>query len=52
MHRAMGTCQECRRQRHSALQISFPGTKDASSNSARDSVIPSCVGADHMNLKG
>lgn len=30
----------------------FPGTKDTSSDSTCDSVIPSCVGEDHMNPKG
>lgn len=50
--RATEACQKCGRQIHSALQISFPGTKDASSDSTCDSVIPSCVGADHMNPGG
>lgn len=51
MQGAMGACQNCRRQIHSALQISFPGTNDASSDSACDSVIPSCVGAEHITPK-
>lgn len=45
------SCQNCRRHIHSALQILFPSTNDASSNSACDSVIPSCVGDDHLNPK-